>query len=182
MAKPHPWARRLDGIALAAGGLVAWLVIAMTVTQVALVLGRAMFGFGSLQLSEAVIYANAVFVGVGVAYALSRDGHTRIDVLRVKMNDIGRARVDFWACLVLLLPTIIVLIWASLPYVIRAWQTLEGSRSVGGMQGVFLFKSMLIVMPALLVLPGLAMFLRSYAGLSKPPFEAVQRRSATDEQ
>lgn len=160
-------AARLDRVALAVGWIAAWLVLAMMTVQVLLILGRALFGFGSLQLHEAIIYGNAIFIGAGLAAALARDEHTRIDVLRVRMGRRGRARVDFWACLFLLLPTVVVLLWASAPYVLGAWKTFESSRSVGGLQGVFLFKTVLVVMPTLLVVPGLALALRAWAVLAQ---------------
>lgn len=168
MKQPSDLARRLDRAVLATGHGVAWLVLAMMVVQVTLVLGRALFGLGSLRLHEAVIYANAVFIGAGIAYALARNGHTRIDVLRARMGAGGRCIVDLAASLVLLLPTIAVLVWTSIPYVSGAWQTLEGSRSVGGLEGVFVFKTILVLMPALLALPAVALALRAAHGLAAP--------------
>lgn len=156
----------VDGIAITIGCLSAWLVPAMMLSQVALVLGRGLFGFGSLRLHEAIIYSNVVFVGAGIAYALAKNGHTRIDVLRVRMAPRGRALVDLLATLVLLLPTIAVLMWASTPYVSRAWETLEGSRSVGGLPGVFVFKTTLLVMPALLLLPAITILARAWRDLT----------------
>ena len=166
MKEQRQGTHRLDGLAIAIGHVAAWLVLAMMLAQVALVLGRGLFGLGALRLHEAVIYANAVFIGAGVAYALARNGHTRIDVLRARMTPRGRALVDLLATLVLLLPTIAVLIWASTPYVSRAWQALEGSRSVGGLPGVFLFKTILLVLPALLLLPAVAIIARTWRDLA----------------
>ena len=175
MPRPHDVASRLDAVAIALGHVFAWLVLAMMVVQVALVLGRTLFDFGSLPLHEAVIYTNAVFIGAGIAYALARDGHTRIDVLRVRMSARGRAFVDVAACAILLLPTVAVLIWASTPYVRRAWQTLESSRSVGGLDGVFIFKTVLIVMPALVLLPAIALAVRAWRRLAaRGPAEPEQ--------
>ena len=42
-----------------------------------------------------------------------------------------------------------------------SWSIREGSREAGGIEGVYLLKSMILVMAALLVLQGIASVLRS---------------------
>ena len=43
---------------------------------------------------------------------------------------------------------------------VSSWQVMEGSREAGGLPGVFLLKSLILVMPVLMVLQTLAGLLR----------------------
>ena len=155
------FARTVDRLTDRIGRLTAWLCLAMVLAQVALVLGRSALGVGSLALREAILYANVAFIAAGLAYALSRDGHTRIDVFRSRMSTTGRAAVDLAGVVLLLLPIAATLACVSAPYVAQSWSTWEGSRNVGGLGGVFLVKSLLLVIPMLLALQGIALAIRA---------------------
>jgi TRAP-type mannitol/chloroaromatic compound transport system permease small subunit len=67
------------------------------------------------------------------------------------MTDKNRARVDLLGSLLLLVPLCIFTLVISWPYVAYSWKLLESSREAGGLPLVFLLKSLIMVMPALLL-------------------------------
>jgi TRAP-type mannitol/chloroaromatic compound transport system permease small subunit len=55
----------------------------------------------------------------------------------------------------------IFIFWASWEYVLTSWSFEEGSPEAGGLPGVFLLKSLLLVMPTLLITQGIAHFIQN---------------------
>jgi TRAP-type mannitol/chloroaromatic compound transport system permease small subunit len=48
-----------------------------------------------------------------------------------------------------------------LPYVQRSWRILENSANIGGMPGLYVLKTFIVVFGVLVILQGLAMLIRS---------------------
>jgi len=69
--------------------------------------------------------------------------------------------VDLLGTLLLLTPVCIFIAWVGLDYVLKSWEVMEGSREAGGIPAVYLLKTLMIVMPALVLIQGLAWLLRS---------------------
>ncbi len=61
----------------------------------------------------------------------------------------------------LLFPTCFVIFYYGYPYVSDSWSVLEGSREAGGLPGVFLLKTSILVFPVLVGLQGVAKFIRA---------------------
>ena len=59
--------------------------------------------------------------------------------------------VDLLGTLFFLVPFCIFLLVIAWPYVANSWKLLESSREAGGLPLVFLLKSLIMVMPALLL-------------------------------
>ena len=73
-------ADRIDRLTRTIGRAVAWLVLGIVLLQFALVVARYMFSFGSIRLSEAVIYGHAAVIMLAAAWTLQAGGHVRVDV------------------------------------------------------------------------------------------------------
>lgn len=57
--------------------------------------------------------------------------------------------------------------YIGLPYVQRSWRLMENSANVGGMPGLYVLKTFILVFVALVALQGLAMAIRSILVLAK---------------
>jgi TRAP-type mannitol/chloroaromatic compound transport system permease small subunit len=88
---------------------------------------------------------------VVAAWALQQDGHVRVDIFYAGMTRKNRARVDLLGTLIFLIPFCVFILVISWPYVANSWKLLESSREAGGLPLVFLLKSLIMVMPALLL-------------------------------
>ena len=69
----------------------------------------------------------------------------------------------------MLMPFMFFIGWISWEYVIASWDTFEGSREAGGLPGVFLLKTLILVMVALLMLQATAQVLRALTVVLNPP-------------
>ena len=166
----------LDWVNRAVGAAVAWLALAMVLVTFVVVVLRYGFDVGSIALQESITYLYATLFMLGVAYTLQQDGHVRVDILYQRFSPRARAWVDLLGSLFLLAPVCVFLFIASWDYVADAWSVREGSREAGGLPGVWLLKTLLLVMPVLMLLQGLIWVLRNglcIAGVEATP-EAVE--------
>jgi TRAP-type mannitol/chloroaromatic compound transport system permease small subunit len=112
---------------------------------------------------------------LAAAYTLSRDEHVRVDIFYRGMSPRGQALVDSLGVLLLLLPTCLWIVFSAWDYVAASWQVRESSLETGGMPGLFLLKSLIIVTPVLLAIEGLALVVLRWARiLSAAPGPATR--------
>ena len=76
-----------------------------------------------------------------------------------------RALVDIGGVFLVLIPFCVFLLVSSFGYVSTSWRIGEASREAGGLPGLFLLKSVILAMPVLLILQGLALAARSWLSL-----------------
>ncbi|MCY4344259.1 MAG: TRAP transporter small permease subunit [Gammaproteobacteria bacterium] len=138
------------------GRTAAWLTLAMAVAVAAIVLLRYALAQNTILLQEAVSYGHGLVLMLGIAYTLKESGHVRVDILYSSRSPRWRTLVDLFGHLFLLLPVAGLLLATSVPYALSAWRILEGSSEVGGLPGVFLLKTLIPLMAALLLLQGLS--------------------------
>ena len=153
------------------GRAVAWLTLAMAVAVAAIVLLRYAFAQNTILIQEAVSYAHGLVLMLGMAYTLKENGHVRVDILYSGRSPRWRTLVDLFGHLFLLLPVAGLVLATSLPYAVSAWRILEGSSEVGGLPGVFLLKSLIPLMAALLLVQGLSEIGKAWRRLADRPSE-----------
>ena len=153
-------ANNLESFIDLTGRSVSWLSLVMVVVTFVVVLLRYLFDIGSIALQESITYMHAILFLVGAAWTLKHDGHVRVDILYNRCGPSRRAMIDLFGSLVLLLPLAGFIAWISWEYVLDSWSVMEASREAGGLPGVFLLKSFILVMSALLVLQAIVIVLR----------------------
>ena len=154
-------ATRLDSFANLTGRVVSWLTLAMVLVTLTVVILRYLFDIGSIALQESVTYLHAVVFMLGAAYTLQQDAHVRVDIFYQQRPARTRAWINLAGTVLLLMPVCLFIFLSSLDYVSAAWSIREGSREAGGLDGVFLLKTVIPVMAVLLLLQGCATLLRS---------------------
>lgn len=133
------------------GKSVAWLTVVMVLLTFTIVVLRYGFNLGWIWLQETVTYLHVMVFTVVAAWTLQQDGHVRVDIFYAEMPKKKRALVDLLGSLVFLIPFCIFVLVIAWPYVANSWKLLEGSREAGGLPLVFLLKSLILVLPALLL-------------------------------
>ncbi len=141
----------LRNIVAACGKAVAWLTLVMVLLTFAIVILRYGFNLGWIWLQESVTYLHVTVFTVVAAWTLQQDGHVRVDIFYANMPVRRRALVDLLGTLVFLVPFCIFVLVIAWPYVINSWKLLEASREAGGLPLVYLLKSLILVLPALLL-------------------------------
>ncbi|MGB5538668.1 MAG: TRAP transporter small permease subunit [Gammaproteobacteria bacterium] len=159
-------ARALDGFAELTGRVVSWLTLAMVAVTFTVVVLRYAFGIGSIALQESITYLHAAVFMLCAAYTLKHDAHVRVDIFYQRWSPRGRAWVDLLGTLLLLAPVCILIIVASLDYVSSSWSIHEGSREAGGLDGVYILKTAIPLMAALVLLQGCALAIHSLLTLT----------------
>lgn len=156
--------RAVDTFSDRVGRAVAWLLWAMALLSVGVVALRYLAGIGAIALQEAVLYLHATLFMVGAAYALRHNEHVRVDILNQRFAPRTRAMIEIGGTVLFLLPVCGFIFWMSLDYVLASWRIHEVSTD-GGLPFVYVLKTLLLVMPVLLALQGLAEMLRNVAFL-----------------
>jgi len=133
------------------GKTVAWLTLLMVLLTFTIVILRYGFSLGWIWLQELLVYFHVTVFTVGAAWTLQHNGHVRVDIFYADMPVKKRALVDLLGTLLFLVPFCIFLLIIAWPYVAGSWKLLEGSREAGGLPAVFLLKSLILVLPALLL-------------------------------
>ena len=150
------------------GRTVSWLSLLLVLVTFIVVVLRYAFDGGSIALQETSTYLHACIFLVGMAYTLQQDAHVRVDIFYAKLSIQGKAWVDLIGALFLLLPFMLFISWISWSYVAASWAVFEGSREAGGLPGVFLLKSLILLMTFLLTLQALTQVVRNINTIINP--------------
>ncbi|MBQ0720611.1 MAG: TRAP transporter small permease subunit [Gammaproteobacteria bacterium] len=150
------------------GKLTAWATLAVMLCTCFVVVARYFFGSGSIALQETVIYLHAFAFMLGTAFTLKRGGHVRVDIFYRNFSPRQRALVDTCGAVFFLLPTCALIFWLSFDYVRNSWAIYERSAESAGLPWVYLLKTLLLIMPSLLLLQGIGEFLKSLRTLRDP--------------
>ncbi len=143
------------------GQVFAWLVPAAVLICFAVVVQRYVFSTTQLWLQDLYVWLNGAMFMAVAGYTLLINGHVRVDILYRPANVRRKAVMDLVGVLLFLLPFCAVIgIW-GFEYVQRAWMLREGSANPGGMPGLFILKTFILVFVVLVGLQGIAMALRS---------------------
>jgi TRAP-type mannitol/chloroaromatic compound transport system permease small subunit len=153
--------RIVSGINRVAGEALSWLALLMVLVCFTVVVQRYLFHFSIVPFQDLYVWLNgAMFTGVA-GYALLRDEHVRVDIYYRPASLRSKAIRDLVGVAVFLVPFVLVILAYALPYVQRSWKLWEGSANVGGMPGLFVLKSFIILFCILVGLQGIAMALRA---------------------
>jgi len=152
------WLDRISGWAM---GVAIFAAVALVLIQIAVILLLSVFGIEIKKMSEAVMYAFAIVFMLGAAATLRDDGHVRVDIFREKMGPRARAAVDLGGTYLFLLPMMLLILDAVRPSLTRAWSQFEPSSEAAGLPIYFLFKTLVPVFAALVLIAGLSVALRS---------------------
>jgi TRAP-type mannitol/chloroaromatic compound transport system permease small subunit len=133
------------------GKMCRWFSLAMVIVTCSVVILRYLFDYSSIAMQEIVMYLHASLFMFGAAYTWQQDGHVRVDVLYHKWPTHIRQRIDLFGTLFLLMPTCLFLIYISWDYVSLAWEYGEKSHEAGGLPFVYLLKTLIVVLPILLI-------------------------------
>jgi TRAP-type mannitol/chloroaromatic compound transport system permease small subunit len=148
--------RVIDAVTEAIGRSVAWLVLAMMAVTCTVVTLRYGFGIGSIALQESVMYLHGIVFMLAIPWTLKHDGHVRVDVVYTRLSPRAKDIVDLLGHLLFLMPIAVFVVWVSWDYTARAWAIREGSAEVGGIEAVFLLKTLIPILGGLLILQGVA--------------------------
>ncbi len=158
---------KIDALNEGIGKFIAWFVLAMVFVTFLVVVLRYGFNFGRIALQESITYMHALIFMLAGAYTLKHNEHVRVDIFYHDMSIKNKAKVDFFGTLFLLLPFTVFIFWISFDYVSSSWKLLESSREAGGLPFVYILKTLIPIMAALLFLQAISLAGRAWINLNK---------------
>jgi len=144
---------------------LSWLIGFTVVTCAVVALLRYAFGLGWVWMQDAYVWANAAMFMLAAAPTLLHGKHVRVDFFYTKAPARVRAAINLFGVLVLLMPSMVTIFVLCLPYVRDSFARLEGALNTGGMPGVFLLKTVLLLFCVPLAAQGISLAIRSWASL-----------------
>jgi len=153
--------RAIEGLNEAVGRAVSWLMVLMVLTTFLVAVLRYGFSVGWVGLQESYVWMHGIIFMCAAGYTFLHEGHVRIDLIYRPASARTKAWINIFGTLFLLWPTLTVIWTVALPYVLLSWQRLETSREAGGLPGLYLWKTSMLIFVALVALQGLALVLRS---------------------
>ncbi|MEL7528540.1 MAG: TRAP transporter small permease subunit [Pseudomonadota bacterium] len=149
------------------GNTLCWAALAMLLLQFVIVLLRYVFGYSYIFLDEGVLYLHASLFMLGAGYTFLVNAHVRVDIFYARCSERTQAWIDLFGHLFLLTPALLLLIWFSWPYVRGSWTIMEGAISVGGIPASYLLKTLIPAYCVLLLIQGVAAFIRDIVKLRR---------------
>jgi TRAP-type mannitol/chloroaromatic compound transport system permease small subunit len=140
---------------------IAWLTLAMVLITFLVVVFRYVFSFGWVWLQESYVWMHGIVFMIGAAYTLLHNGHVRVDIFYRSASLRYKATIDILGALFLLLPMVVLVFLVGYGYVASSWSMLEESREAGGLPGLFLLKTVILIFCVLTAIQGLSLAARS---------------------
>ncbi len=137
------------------------LIVLLLAVEICVVTLRYVFGLGFIELQDLGLYAFGALILLAIPYALTRDSHVRVDILRNVYGPRWRRVIECGGVLLLLLPVFAVTMWYVWPDIRFSWSIREGSVETGGLPGLFLVKTVLPVACLLMIVIGLDILRRN---------------------
>jgi len=135
----------IDSINDWVGRAISWLLVVMVLNVFLVVVLRYVFSFGAIWMQELYVWSHAIVFLLGAGYTLLHKGHVRIDLIYRSASKKYKSLIDLLGSIFFALPVIYFIFIKSLPMVERSWKVLEKSAEAGGLPGLFLFKTVLLV-------------------------------------
>lgn len=125
------------------GGAAALLIAGLLIAQLAIVALRYVFAIGWPWALDFLVYM-FLLAGLipGVVVILVNLG-VRVDIFYSGWDKPRQRRVDRIGLLILLFPAMGYAAWAIYGSMIKSWQVLESSPTIGGLPGYFILKTIL---------------------------------------
>jgi TRAP-type mannitol/chloroaromatic compound transport system permease small subunit len=137
----------------------------MTGLTVYVVVLRYGFGMGAITAQEGVMYLHATLFMLGASCTLHADEHVRVDVFYRGFSIRQQAWINALGHVLFTLPLCAVIALSSVGYVGESWMIKESSPEPGGIPAVYLLKTLIPVMAALLAVQALAEVTRALTTL-----------------
>lgn len=143
------------------GNIFMWLSVAIVVICFWVVVERYLFGNTRLWMQDLYPWLNGVMFTAVAGYALYRNDHVRVDIYFRPASNLRKAWLDLLGVCLFLVPFAVIVWTSSFTFVQRAVGLLEASANPGGMPGLFVLKSFILVFAVVIGIQGVSMAIRS---------------------
>ena len=134
------------------GKFISLMIPIMTILMIVIIVARYFFGIGLTGLQELVMYIHAlIFLGCA-GYVHYKDEHVRVDIFYRGSLDFYKKNINYFLSLIFLIPVCFVIGYYSIELIGMSWRIKEVSTEAGGLNYVYLQKTLIILFPMTLLL------------------------------
>ena len=134
------------------GKFISLMIPIMTILMIVIIVARYFFGIGLTGLQELVMYIHAlIFLGCA-GYVHYKDEHVRVDIFYRGSSDLYKKNINYFLSLIFLIPVCFVIGYYSIELIGMSWRIKEVSTEAGGLDYVYLQKTLIILFPMTLLL------------------------------
>ena len=134
------------------GKFISLMIPIMTILMIVIIVARYFFGIGLTGLQELVMYIHAlIFLGCA-GYVHYKDEHVRVDIFYRGSSDLYKKNINYFLSLIFLIPVCFVIGYYSIELIGMSWRIKEVSTEAGGLNYVYLQKTLIILFPMSLLL------------------------------
>ena len=134
------------------GKFISLMIPIMTILMIVIIVARYFFGIGLTGLQELVLYIHAlIFLGCA-GYVHYKDEHVRVDIFYRESSDLYKRNINYFLSLIFLIPVCFVIGYYSIELIEMSWKIKEVSTEAGGLNYVYLQKTLIILFPMTLLL------------------------------
>ena len=142
------------------GRFFSLLLPIIIVLNVLIVLSRDLFGVGLVAFQELVLYLHAIIFLGCAGWVLLKDEHVRVDIFYRDQSNKKKNLVNFIGIVFFLLPSVFVIGWYSIDFIVISWSIGESSTEPGGLPYVYIQKSFILLFPILLFLASIKLLIK----------------------
>ena len=129
------------------GKFISLMIPIMTILMIVIIVARYFFGIGLTGLQELVMYIHAlIFLGCA-GYVHYKDEHVRVDIFYRESSNLYKKNINYFLSLVFLIPVCFIIGYYSIELIEMSWKTKEVSTEAGGLNYVYLQKTLIILFP-----------------------------------
>ena len=136
--------------------ILTYLLVSMIILVFITVIIRYMLNISYVALQELVMYFHALIFMFGVSYALKEKSHVKIDIIYNSLSKKNQYFISMLGTIIFIIPTSLFIIYSSIDMVTQSWSLLEGSSEAGGLDLVFILKSVIPITGILIFLQALS--------------------------
>lgn len=132
------------------GHLASFLWLVTLVVVLTNVVNRFILGRGSIAVEELSWHFFGAALMLTLAYAVTKDAHVRVDVLRERFSLKAQGWIELVCIVLLLLPILYLILEQTYEYAVRSYLRGERSQAPSGLPYRFIIKSMIPIGVALI--------------------------------
>ena len=136
--------------------ILTYLLVSMIILVFITVIIRNMLNISYVALQELVMYFHALIFMFGVSYALKEKSHVKIDIIYNSLSKKNQYFISMLGTIIFIIPTSLFITYSSIDMVTQSWSLLEGSSEAGGLDLVFILKSVIPITGVLIFLQALS--------------------------
>ena len=134
------------------GKFFSYFLPIIVILVIYIVISRYLFGVGRADLQELVLYLHAlVFLGCA-GWALADEEHVRVDILYKDKSESYKRLVNTLGLVFFVLPLVFIISFYSIDFIKLSWLLKESSTEPGGLQTVYVHKTIILLFPLVLFL------------------------------